>query len=135
MCLFVKSDVCAKTTTGSAVQLCGCTPADAKTAQQDCFLFFVVQKIPMFATLSKNIKFQMTVAMSNHKATSFMEVLERVFAICNKREFAIAEIQGDSEFQVLKPWLDNQGVAFNAATKGKHVLEIGQQFCFNKDKL
>ena len=59
---------------------------------------FFVQKIPIFITLSKNIKFQMTVVTNSHKSTSFVEVLERVFAACNKREFSMVEMCGDPEF-------------------------------------
>ena len=90
---------------------CVAMPQQMRQLHNKIILFvdtFFIQKIPIFIALSKNIKFQMTAIVNNHKSTSFMEVLERVFAACNKREFTIVEIRGDPEFQVLNPWLDDR---------------------------
>ena len=94
---------------------------------------FFIQKILIVTALSKKIKFQTTALMNNCKSTSFVEVLERIFAACNKREFTVVEIHGDLEFEVLDPWLDDRGITFNATSKG-NVPEIEWQICFNKEK-
>ena len=88
-----------------------------------------VNKVPLFITLSRNLKFGTVEALSDQQVGTIVTRLKAVTKIYQHKGFKINTIIADQEFEPIRPWF----LMLNICGANEHVPDIEQYIRTVKD--
>lgn len=98
-----------------------------------CGDLFFVNKLPFFATISRNIKFTTVENILMRTKKQLVEAVKHVNTLYEICGFNVDSALMDGEFGPLKPDLMELGIKLNVTLANEHVPEIEHQICVIKE--
>jgi hypothetical protein len=89
-----------------------------------CCDFMFIDKLPIFMTVSRRLKFITAAAPPNRKLPSVLTYLKKVIDVYQKRGFVVRAIIADGEFSGIGPELIAMQISLNCTSRNEHVPEI-----------
>ena len=124
-----------KTVRGDLVQL----PPELLEKHENlvlCVDLFHVNKIPMFTSIDRSIKFRGVVPLRAKEESELYTGLELVILRYKRAGFKITKVHADNEFGCIKDdMLRDYGVDVNCANPGDHVPEVERSIRVIKERM
>lgn len=100
-----------------------------------CGDIMFVNRVPIFMTISRGVKFGTAQMVSDQKADTLLMAIKQVKAVYSRRGFVIETILMDGQFEPLRGGLADLQVTLNTVANDEHVPEIERYIRTVKERM